>query len=206
MHATRALWRVPQHGAHHSQRRILGKGYITKGALVPTTLAPTPRVSDQRLWHFLTGGATPQLRRLQAGAGHSSFVTAHNGTAESGSSCCASPRACAPVRGRDVGVVSREVATSSVSTLSSDAGDRGGSGPTRFPSKSDGDALCGPTRFPSKSDGDALCGPTRFPSKSDGDALTLTSVRPISVSSGWSALRSMCNPAPALPPRGEGWR
>ena len=27
----------------------LGKGYITKGALVPTTLAPTPRVSDQRL-------------------------------------------------------------------------------------------------------------------------------------------------------------
>jgi hypothetical protein len=26
--------------------KVLGKGYITKGALVPTTLAPTPRVSD----------------------------------------------------------------------------------------------------------------------------------------------------------------
>jgi hypothetical protein len=29
---------------------FLGNGYITKVALVPTTLAPTPRVSDQRLW------------------------------------------------------------------------------------------------------------------------------------------------------------
>jgi hypothetical protein len=27
---------------------ILGNGYITKGALVPTTLAPTPMLSDQR--------------------------------------------------------------------------------------------------------------------------------------------------------------
>jgi hypothetical protein len=49
---TYGCYRVPSWSRFSTKYplQVLGKGYITKGALVPTTLAPTPRVSDQRLW------------------------------------------------------------------------------------------------------------------------------------------------------------